>query len=292
MSHLFTSQHGWGLVGAVTGTIVVFVAVMGLVHPLSNAVKKRITMVLAFLGGSFYLLEFLTPSHFTLMGRGFDNPFTPFLSPLGGAQRIFLALALMLGIVNLFRVNGRMLVRRRSGWGFSLAFFVGFFAMVAVWALKYYHPGVSNAAVETAATNPLAPAPGLLGQYNGWYSVVYNGGFNALGSTMFSLLAFFIVSAAYRAFRVRSAEAVLLLASAVVMMLGLTPLGTKFVTDFLPTQGVWSALRLERVSEWILLVLNGACQRALLFGIAVGLLATSLRIWLSLERGQFFDSEM
>jgi hypothetical protein len=51
-------------------------------------------------------------------------------------------------------------------------------------------------------------------------------------------------------------------------------------------------LKLENVSEWILTVLNGAAQRARLLGIAVGVVAPSLRIWLSLERGQFFDTEV
>jgi hypothetical protein len=291
---LTTPQHGWKLAACIIVTTLIFVAVMAAIHPMANAAKKRITMLLAFLGGAFYLLEFLLPAHyqFGTSGPAFDNPFTPYLSPLGSALRIFLALALMLGIVNLFRVNGRTLFRRRAGSWYALAFFVGFFAMVAVWALQYYHPGVSEAASNAAAGVPEGFVPGKMGQLNGWYNVVWNGGFNALGSTMFSLLAFFIVSAAYRAFRVRSFEAVLLLASAIVMMLGLTPLGTAFITGHIPMDSPYAFMKLERVSEWILLVLNGAAQRALLFGIAVGLMATSLRIWLSLERGQFFDAEM
>lgn len=276
----------------VIGITIVFVALMAFIHPLSNAVKKRITMTLAFCGGLFYLLEFILPANFKAFGASIDNPFTPYLSPLGSAQRIFLALALMLGIVNLFRVNGRTLFRRRTGSWYALAFFFGFFAMVTVWALTYYHPGISEKIAGSASSVPKHFVPGRMGQYWGWYNVVYNGGFNALGSTMFSLLAFFIVSAAYRAFRVRSFESILLLGSALIMMLGLTPLGTHFITGKIPLDSPYAFLKLERISEWILLVLNGAAQRALLFGIAVGLMATSMRIWLSLERGQFFDAEM
>lgn len=289
---LTTPRPGWEMAPYIAAIIVIFVVVMAIIHPLANSVKKRITMLLAFLGGSFYLLEFLLPERIKIGSAAFDNPFTPYVSPLGSALRLFLTLALMLGIVNLFRVNGRTLFRRRTGSWYALAFFFGFFAMVTVWALKYYHPGVSDAIATTAAGVPRNFVPGTMGQYAGWYNVVYNGGFNSLGSTMFSLLAFFIVSAAYRAFRVRSAESVLLLGSAIVMMLGLTPLGTAFITGKLPLVGFASNFRLENVTEWILLVMNAAAQRALLFGVAVGLMATSLRIWLSLERGQFFDAEL
>jgi len=254
-----------------------------------------------------------TPPPVTARTLGLDvqntaNPLSQYVTPLGNAQRIFLALALMLGIVNLFRINGRMVLRRRQGWWYAIAFFLGFFAMFGAWALNYYQPGVETAAMPVVepgspptrmpATDavltvpPGTPLPVLTVQYNGWYSVMFDGFFTGLSATMFSMLAFFIVSAAYRAFRVRSLEAILLLGSAIIMMLGLTPLGTALITGPIPADSPIAFLKLERIAEWILLVLNGAAQRALLFGIAVGLMATSLRIWLSLERGQFFDAEM
>ncbi|NMC82743.1 MAG: hypothetical protein GYA63_07825 [Armatimonadetes bacterium] len=84
----------------------------------------------------------------------------------------------------------------------------------------------------------------------------------------------------------------MLLAAAMIMMLGLTPLGTYFLTGWIQPDSALAGLKMESIAEWILTILNGAAQRALIFGIAVGLIATSLRIWLSLERGQFFDVEM
>lgn len=279
MTEFFTTpQHGTALTLYITGTIIVFVAIMAILHPTSSGFKKRLTMVLAFLGGAFYLAEFIIPSTFTLFGRAMENPLSPYIEPSGNIQNIILSLAIMLGIVNLFRVNGRLVIRRRPGWHNGLVFFFGFFAMLLLGMLDYYKP---------ARFSPTAQA-----QVAGWYDVFFSGAFTALGATSFSLLAFYIVSAAYRSFRVRSPEAILLLISALIMMLGLTPLGTYFVTGFIPLNSPVAWLKLDNVSEWILTVLNGAAQRALLFGIAVGTVATSLRIWLSLERGQFFDTEV
>lgn len=226
--------------------------------------------------------------------QNIGNPLSPYIEPLGAAQKIFLGLALMLGVVNLFRINGRALLRRRAGSWYSWVFFAGFFAMAAAWALNYYQWGVPGDLTITARD---AQQLGLdIGRrrevYAGLYQVMYEGFFNGLSATMFSMLAFFIVSAAYRAFRVRNPEAVLLLVSAVVMMLGLTPLGTYFITGWISPDSRLAFLKLDYITEWILSVLNGACQRALLFGVAMGLMATGLRIWLSLEQGQFFDAEV
>lgn len=101
---------------------------------------------------------------------------------------------------------------------------------------------------------------------------IYTKVFQPLQSTMFSLLAFYIASAAFRAFRARSMEATLLLVAGTLVMLGQVPL-PGVVGDY--TQ-LWQA--------WLMAYVNAAGQKAIIIGATLGVLATGLRIVLGIER--------
>ena len=94
-----------------------------------------------------------------------------------------------------------------------------------------------------------------------------------MGATMFSLLAFYIASAAYKAFRARSAEATVLLLAAIVVMLGQVPMGVSIFGE-----GIID------VTQWILDVPNLASKRGIALGVGLGGVAVSLRILLGIER--------
>ena len=107
---------------------------------------------------------------------------------------------------------------------------------------------------------------------------------------MFSTIAFFILSAAYRAFRVRSIEATILLAAAFVVMLSLMGaleymIGAKIdaVTGG-NADSFLNNLKLTAVSGWLRENVQTPSIRALEFGIGLGALAMGLRLWLSLEK--------
>jgi hypothetical protein len=90
---------------------------------------------------------------------------------------------------------------------------------------------------------------------------------------MFALLAFYIATAAYRSFRLKSAEAAVMMSTAVIVILGQISYGPLYISEKLP------AIRL-----WLLENVNTPGNRAIYFGAAVGGLAMAVRMWLSLER--------
>jgi hypothetical protein len=96
--------------------------------------------------------------------------------------------------------------------------------------------------------------------------------FSPANATMFALLAFFIASAAFRAFRARNTESTLLLGSAILIMIGLVPLG-RALSPVLP-----------ELAEWIVDIPNNAGRRAIMIGAALGAIATALRVILGIER--------
>jgi hypothetical protein len=108
---------------------------------------------------------------------------------------------------------------------------------------------------------------------------------------MFSIIAFFIFSAAYRAFRIRSIESTILLGTALIVMLGLmggVVVGQDSLLNSIAQPGesvIVDSLRLPTIRSWIQDNLQSPSIRAMEFGLAIGGLAMALRLWLSIEKG-------
>jgi len=238
--------------------------------------KKRLIIATTFLGGLFYVLEFFLPEKSSLFfwTKGNLNPFTPFLAPLGVASLAIGAFAFMLGVINLSLVHGGNIFRRRKGWYNSAAFFFALLAMIIFGLWQSY----------SKETTPVGKIVHRV------YECLFQGAYVSLDSTMFSLLAFYMAAAAYRAFRLRSGEATVLVAAAFLVMMGQVPAGM-WATHSLPTNQWVGNLRAENIALWLLGVISMSGLRAINFGVGVGALAMSLRLWLNLERGAFFEQE-
>ena len=104
-----------------------------------------------------------------------------------------------------------------------------------------------------------------------------------LAAAMFSLLAFFVASAAYRAFRARNKEATLLLVAAVIVMIGRVPVGS-YLYHLIPWVGSRYPNFLNDITSWIMNYPNTAGQRGIMIGAALGAVSMALRMLLGIER--------
>jgi hypothetical protein len=102
--------------------------------------------------------------------------------------------------------------------------------------------------------------------------------FLPLTATMFAMLAFYIASAAFRAFRAKNTEAIILLTTAFIVLIGRTYAGVLF-TGRLP-----GPLQFENLTGTIMGVFNTAGNRAIMIGIGLGVVSLSLKILLGVDR--------
>lgn len=214
--------------------------------------QRRIPLLLALIVGIFAIVAAFVP-HRAI--RTLDEILR------NDVLRILTAFSLVLGVGSIIRHHILRITRRMEHWPFS---------WVTLIAL-----GISALIGIFGGIDPAKPwlLPTQVGSFSFHIDSIYRHVMSPLASTMFSMLAFFMASAAYRAFRARNLESTLLLLAAFVMMLGAVPLGRLIHP------------RLPGFAEWILSVPNTASKRGILFGVELGILATSLKIILGIERG-------
>jgi hypothetical protein len=218
--------------------------------------KRTIPLFITFVVGlSLIVAMFIPHDPF----HGADSNFSIFYD-------VIAVFAFILGGGNLLKVHLNKIQNKRTDWKYSIVTVSGFFLVLAAGLLKIGVPGGWSGGYQD---------PGSLFKY------LYDATFQPLQATMFSLLAFFVASASYRAFRAKTKEATILLVAAFIILLRPTPLGY-YLTYWLPEP--LRFLHIPNLSTWVLSVPNMAGQRAIMIGIALGIVSTSLRLILGIER--------
>jgi hypothetical protein len=256
--------------------------------------KKEIPLALTFISGMLLLVAFFIPHE-----------------PLGSLEERFsdwyiivVGFTMILGIDSLIVHHWRKINKKKDGWPHSVALIISFILTV-LWG---FYSGIKTG-------HFLSPESSFRAYF---YLYV----FVPLQATMFALLAFFIASAAYRAFRARTRDATLLLVAAALVMLGRVPGGEKAMMPLTAAVMVifaiflvlearvqtlsWKKLlfialavvciavivplgrylhgNVAEIVDWIMNVPQLAARRGILIGIALGAIAMALRIILGIER--------
>lgn len=213
--------------------------------------KKLVPMGLAFfvgiLGAFKYLISY--------------GPTDALINNAVTFDTVISTMAMAIGIINLSLIHGRNISRRRRGWVFSVilitfmyfAFIIGLGATGKLYGQSFY--GVIPFGTEPVAYFLLTAI------------------LNPASTTVMSLLAFYIASAAYRTFRIRNIDSAILLVSGSLVLLGQAPIGS-----FLFGTGVLD------LKTWILSVPNMAGSRGCTIGIAIGTVAMAIRVLFGYER--------
>jgi hypothetical protein len=205
--------------------------------------------------------------------------FIPFAQNWGERAAIWFdilaSIAFILGGGNLLRIHLKKVSDRVRGWGYSAIVLFSFAVTLVV--------GLGKIGVNPSPQFPGYAWSGAYSEIGSPFWFLFEYALRPLTATMFSMLAFYIASAAFRAFRAKNLEAALLLGTAFVILLGRTFAGV-VLTSWIDPNGPLSPLRIENLTVLIMSVFVTAGNRAIMIGIALGIVSTSLRVLLGIDR--------
>lgn len=217
--------------------------------------RRQVPLMISFLAGLVMVVQYYVSS-LNWLGDTMSTWF-----------QAITAFAYVLGAGSLIVVNGRKIQRQAPGWIYNLVLLVSLFATL-------YFGLVSHKLW-----------PGYPGHQPTEEGTIFYWGFDyiytPLSATMFSLLAFFIASASFRAFKAKSIESTLLLGTAFLVMIFRVPLGEYLFN----TSGLQHLFSISTfIDDFIMGGVNVAGQRAIQVAAAIGLISVSLKILLGIER--------
>ncbi len=205
--------------------------------------RRQLPLALVFIIGSFIGIQEFIPLDWAKSLKGFLLDWTIVIG----------VFAMALGLWSLTKVSMDKISKKSADWQYSIVTLAGLASMMGFSMYSWATGGIENALSGYMFT-----------QFFDYVMV-------PIQATMFSLLAFFIASAAYRAFRARSILASLLLVAAIIVMLRVVYLGDL-------------STPINAIADWIINVPNLAAKRSILIGVGLGMVATALKVILGIER--------
>ena len=205
--------------------------------------KRTVPLMIVMVGGILMIIQYFIPHQISQTVFEYYTDWAP----------IIVAFALVLGVGSLTRIHSHKIKRKAQNWPYSWAVLIPLYTMPF---LAHIWPQSLGGGMDQPSI----------------YHFLFMHIQVPIQATMFSMLAFYIASAAFRAFRAKSALATVLLIAAVIVMLGQVPIGD-LLGKCLPNTGLW-----------ILRYPNLAAKRAIMLGVGFGMLATNLKIIFGVER--------
>jgi hypothetical protein len=168
------------------------------------------------------------------------------------------ALALLVGLLNVVSSHVMRVLRRRPDWGYSVVLLVAMLVVIVSGTLAGLVPGGYVLVPESLVEQPVRD--------------LFRAFYQPLAASFLALLAFFGLSAALRALRRRTADTLVIVAVAVVV-LALAALPQLAALPLLGDSVRW-------MSDFVAL----ASARGLLIGAALGALVAGVRVLLGFDQ--------
>ena len=211
--------------------------------------EELILQIIIFSLGFFYAIVYYIAAPGIVDLQGISDQLLAYITAV-------LTAAFAIGVINLTRVHWINIKRKRATWRYSVILLVSLFSMAIFSVIASPFAIDPNSVIIPASVIQFStPIWEFL-----YYKILVN-----INASIFSLLAFFIASAAYRAFRARSLESTILLVAGLLVVLGQAP-----VADL-----IWPGFSIIR--DWILAFPNTAGQRGILIGAALGIVVFSVK---------------
>jgi hypothetical protein len=223
-------------------------------------IRRTLPVLVCFLVGILSLAQYYIPTELSQQA----------LSQGSNWGKIVIGFSYLIGLQSLLHLHWTRIRRIQPGWGYSALVFVGFLPMVF-----FGLSGEIEKLFEVIFRRELSFMqfqPYLADGKGEWYQWMYDYVYSPASATMFSMLAFFIASAAYRTFRAKTVESALLLVAAVIVIFGRVPISAA-ISDWFPA-----------AADWIMAYPNMAVKRGILIGVSLGIVGTALRVIFGLER--------